>query len=72
MIVSDSQFMIRAALDGVGLAYVLEDYVAEHVRGALVRVLEDWCPPFEGYFLRCPSRRHQSPDLQALVAGLKV
>jgi DNA-binding transcriptional LysR family regulator len=71
--VSDAQFMIRAALDGVGLAYALEDYVAVHVaRGELVRVLEDWCPPFEGYFLYYPSRRHQPPALRALVETLRV
>ena len=73
VLVSDAQFMIRAALDGVGLAYILEDYVAEHIaRGELVRVLEDWCPPFEGYFLYYLSRRHQSPALRALVAALRV
>jgi DNA-binding transcriptional LysR family regulator len=73
VIVSDAQFMIRAALDGVGLAYILEDYVADHIaRGALVRVLEDWCPPFDGYFLYYPSRRQQSPALQALVAALRL
>jgi len=71
--VNDAEFMIRAALDGVGLAYTLEDYVAEHVaRGELVRVLEDWCPPFDGYFLYYPSRRHQPPALQALVEALRV
>jgi DNA-binding transcriptional LysR family regulator len=73
VIVSDAQFMIRAALDGVGLAYLLEDYVLEHIaRGDLVRVLEDWCPPFDGYFLYYPSRRHRSPALQALVDTLRV
>lgn len=73
IIVSDAQFMIRAALDGVGLAYILEDYVAAHIaRGDLVRVLEDWCPPFEGYFLYYPSRRHQPPALQALVEALRL
>ena len=73
VIVSDAEFMIRAALDGVGLAFALEDYVAEHIaRGKLVRVLEDWCPPFEGYFLYYPSRRHQPPALQALVNALRV
>ncbi len=73
VIVSDADFMIRAALDGVGLAYALEDYVAEHIaRGRLVRVLEDWCPPFDGYFLYYPSRRHQPPALQALVDALRV
>ncbi len=73
VIVSDAQFMIRAALDGVGLAYILEDYVAEHIaHGDLVRVLDDWCPPFDGYFLYYPSRRHGSPALQALVDTLRV
>jgi DNA-binding transcriptional LysR family regulator len=65
--------MIRAALDGIGLAYCLEEYVAAHIaRGELVRVLDDWCPPFDGYFLYYPSRRHQSPALQALVEALRV
>jgi len=27
--------------------------------GVLVRVLEEWCPPFPGYFLYYPSRRQQ-------------
>ena len=73
LVVNDAEFMIRAALDGVGLAFALEDYVAEHIaRGELVRVLEDWCPPFDGYFLYYPSRRHQPPALQALVDALRV
>ncbi len=71
--VNDAEFMIRAALDGVGLAFALEDYVADHIaRGDLVRVLEDFCPPFDGYFLYYPSRRHQPPALQALVEALRV
>jgi DNA-binding transcriptional LysR family regulator len=73
LIVDDAEFLIRAALDGVGLAFLLEDYVAEHIaRGALVRVLDDWCPPFDGYFLYYPSRRHQPRALQALVDTLRL
>ena len=73
LIVSDAEFMIRAALNGVGLAFSLEQYVADHIaRGRLVRVLEDWCPPFEGYFLYYPSRRHQPRALQALVDALRA
>ena len=73
LIVNDAEFMIRAALDGVGLAFTLEDYVTEYIaRGKLVRVLEDWCPPFDGYFLYYPSRRHQPPALQALVDALRI
>ena len=73
LVVNDAEFMFRAALDGVGLAFALEDYVVEHIaRGELVRVLEDWCPPFDGYFLYYPSRRHQPPALQALVDALRI
>jgi len=65
--------MIRAAVDGVGLAYSLEQYAAEHIaRGRLVRVLEDWCPPFDGYFLYYPSRRQQPAALSALIETLRL
>jgi DNA-binding transcriptional LysR family regulator len=73
LIVNDAEFMIRAALDGVGLAFLLHDYVVQHIaRGKLERVLEDWCPPFDGYFLYYPSRRHQPPALRALVEALRI
>ncbi len=73
LIVNDAEFMIRAALDGVGLAFLLQDYVVQHIaRGELVRVLEDWCPPFDGYFLYYPSRRHQPPPLRVLVEALRI
>ncbi|HEX7485212.1 MAG TPA: hypothetical protein VF332_03605, partial [Vicinamibacterales bacterium] len=43
---------IQAAIDGIGLAFSLEEYVAPYLAsGSLVRVLEDWCPPFAGFFL---------------------
>ena len=40
--------------------------------GALVRVLDDWCPPFAGYFLYYPSRRQQPPALSALIETLRL
>ena len=73
LVFTDPTFTLRAALDGLGLAYVFEEDVADYLaRGELVRVLEDWCPSFEGYFLYYPSRRHQPPALQALVDALRV
>ena len=40
---------IRAAVDGLGLTLSFEEYVASQIAsGALVRVLEDWCPPSPG------------------------
>jgi DNA-binding transcriptional LysR family regulator len=35
--------------------------------GALVRVLEDWCPPFAGFFLYYPSRKQQPAALVAVI-----
>jgi DNA-binding transcriptional LysR family regulator len=73
LVFTDPEFTLRAALDGLGLAYMFEEHVTDYLsRGQLVRVLEDWCPPFDGYFLYYPSRRHQPPALQALVEALRV
>src|SRR5881275_247720 len=61
----------RIGASGPVYRWEFEEHVAEHVaRGRLVRVLEDWCPPFDGYFLYYPSRRHHPPALQALVNAL--
>jgi DNA-binding transcriptional LysR family regulator len=64
--------MLNAALAGFGLAYVPEDLAQPHVaQGRLKRVLEDWCPPFTGYHLYYPSRRHSSPAFAPLVDALR-
>ena len=69
----DFQLTRLAALEGVGLAYAFEEEVAPHLAsGALVRVLEDWCPPFPGFYLYYPSRRQQTPALAALVEALRL
>ena len=73
LIVDDVQLSIRAAIDGVGLAFADEDRVAPHLAsGALVRVLEDWCPPFPGFFLYYPSQRQLRPALSALIDTLRL
>lgn len=63
---------LNSALAGMGLAYMPEDQVLEHiVDGRLIRVLEDWCEPFPGYYLYYPSRRHASPAFAILVDALR-
>ena len=63
---------LAAALAGVGLAIGLEGEFAPNVeRGELIRVLEDWCPPFPGYHLYHPSRRQQAPAFALLVDVLR-
>jgi len=65
---SDQQVMLQAALDGAGLAIVLESHARAHLKARqLVRVLADWCPPFPGYFLYYPSRRQVPAGLRAFI-----
>lgn len=63
---------LNAALAGMGLAYLPEELILEHVADRrLVRVLEDWCPPFPGYHLYYPSRRHMSPAFALVIDRLR-
>lgn len=72
LIVDDSGLVFQGALQGVGLAYVTEHEVAKYLtNGRLVRVLQDWCQPFPGYFIYYPSRRQQTAALSALVSILR-
>jgi DNA-binding transcriptional LysR family regulator len=73
LIVDDVETMIRAAIDGVGLAFASDERVApELASGELIRVLEDWCQPFPGFFLYHPSRRQQPAALAALINTLRL
>ncbi|MGR4871784.1 LysR family transcriptional regulator [Variovorax sp. LARHSF232] len=64
--------IVLAALDGLGIAYLPEEEFAPHIdEGRLVRVLEDWCVPFEGYYLYYPSRRQPSPAFSLVVDALR-
>src|SRR4051812_37350786 len=72
LVFNTSALILDAALAGFGLAYLPEDQVQAHVaEGRLVRVLADWCPPFPGYHLYYPSRRHQTPAFALLVEALR-
>jgi DNA-binding transcriptional LysR family regulator len=73
LIVDDLELVISAAVDGVGLAYMSEEHGAEPLAsGALVKVLEDWCQPYPGFFLYYPSRRNQPAALAALINTLRI
>lgn len=64
--------MREAALDGLGLVNLPEDYVAMYLaEGRLMRVLEDWCQPRPGYHLYYPSRRQPTPAFSLLVGALR-
>ena len=68
LILNDNRLVLEAAIAGVGLGFVLEETaLAALARGDVVRVLDDWCPPFPGFFLYYPSRRQMRPALRALI-----
>ncbi|HEY6343656.1 MAG TPA: LysR family transcriptional regulator [Bryobacteraceae bacterium] len=72
LIVDDVETLVRAAIDGVGLAFVSDERVAPQLAGGeLIRVLDDWCQPFPGFFLYYPSRRQQPAALAALINALR-
>jgi DNA-binding transcriptional LysR family regulator len=73
LVVDDAQLLICAAIDGVGLTFLMEEHAAPYLaNGQLVRVLEDWCEPFPGYFLYYPSRRQQPAALSAVIETLRL
>ncbi|MET0281092.1 MAG: LysR family transcriptional regulator [Steroidobacteraceae bacterium] len=69
---NDTQLILRAAIEGFGLAIMMEDIAKPAIAdGRLVRVLVDWCAPFAGYHLYYPSRRQLTPAFALLVESLR-
>lgn len=72
LIFNNIAMRMEAALAGLGLAFMAEDLVQEHIQaGRLIRVLSDWCEPFSGYHLYYPSRRQSSPAFTLLRDALR-
>lgn len=65
--------MVQAALDGLGITFLPEEEFGDHIeQGRLVRVLQNWCPPFPGYHLYYPSRRQHSAAFALVVDALRI
>lgn len=72
LLFNDVDLIVEAALAGHGLAHLIEDRVLSLIAdGELVRVLEDWCDPFDGYYLYYPSRRQPSAAFALLLEALR-
>lgn len=68
----DSELMVEAATDGLGIAYVPENFARRMLSsGRLVMVLDDWCPPIPGLMLYYPGNRHVPSALRAFIDTLK-
>lgn len=68
----DNDLLVQAAAAGRGIAYVPEHVAGSFLlAGALVTVLEDWCPPIPGLALYYPRSRHMPSPLRAFIDLLK-
>lgn len=64
--------MTDAALAGLGIAFLPEEEFGTHIaEGRLIRVLEEWCEPFPGYYLYYPSRKQPSPAFSLVLDALR-
>ena len=69
MTIDDVTIARAAVVAGVGIGFFFEqDVVADIDAGRLVRLLDDWTPPFPGLALYYPGRRHPSAALAAFLA----
>lgn len=72
LVLNDVDLIVQAAVAGHGIGFMLEDHVLPPIaNGSLERVLENWCEPFEGYFLYYPSRRQPSSAFSILLEALR-
>jgi DNA-binding transcriptional LysR family regulator len=64
----DQELIVEAALGGAGIAFAFESQVAQLIADRkLVRVLEDWCPYYGGFYLYYPGRRQVPTALRAFI-----
>lgn len=69
-IILDEGSLARIAVrEELGVGFFLEQDVAEDIAGGdLIRILDDWTPPFPGLCLYYPNRRNLSAGLKAFLA----
>jgi DNA-binding transcriptional LysR family regulator len=73
VMVNDIDLAVRAAVDGLGIAYAVEAVAEPFLQsGQLVRVLEDWSPSFEGLYLYYPGHRQVPATLRALIDMIRA
>lgn len=70
---ADTQTVVSAALQGVGIAYCLSDRVEQELAdGRLVEVMPDWACIGEPLCMYYPSRRQSQPGLRQLMDMIRM
>jgi DNA-binding transcriptional LysR family regulator len=72
LVVNDTCLLVKAAINGVGIANLPEPFVAASIsEGRLVALLNDWSPRKSGLFLYYSSRRQVPAPLKAFIAFMQ-
>ncbi len=67
-VLSETTLALRAAEDGIGLAYVYEQYARNALEaGRVAAVLDDWLPTVPGFFRYYPGRKRLPAGLRAFI-----
>lgn len=70
---ADTETIVNAALQGVGIAYCLSNRVEQELKdGRLVAVLPDWACIGEPLCMYYPSRRQSQPGLRQLMDMIRM
>jgi DNA-binding transcriptional LysR family regulator len=70
---NDMGLMIRTACAGGGITFGMEETFRPYVSsGQLVPLLEEYFPPFAGFYLYFPNRRNLAPKLRALIDHVRM
>ncbi|HVE22914.1 MAG TPA: LysR family transcriptional regulator [Acidocella sp.] len=73
LVFNDSALLVQSALDGLGIAYMINGYIEQFLAdGRLVRLLPDWSPALAGFTLYYPDRKRVPRKLRALIDFLRA
>ena len=72
LIFSDRRLAVDAAIAGIGIALWSERFLKQFIdAGLLVPLLEEYSPPYPGFYLCYPAGRHPPAALRALIEVLR-
>lgn len=69
---NDMWVMVRTACAGGGLTFGMEELFRPYIaRGELITILDEYLPPFQGFFLYFANRRNLPPKLRVLIDHMR-
>jgi len=70
---NDTDLLLSAALQGMGVAYLAETPALQHLAsGALESVLDEWCKPVAGFHIYYSSRTRMPAAVRAFVDFMRL